>query len=122
MITPEVNGIYIVDVADIMRHRSTKHCVCVAVGAEKYITINTSSRPEQDELKINASDYAFLNGVDRFVFCAKPIARTQEKLIERAGTLSEADARAVYAKIEGSNKISPKEKEKMLPELWRTFK
>jgi len=122
MITPEIKGIYVVDVTGAVPYRATKHCVCVSVGHDKYITINTESRPEYGEVKINASEYAFLKGVDRHVLCARILTRKPEYLLARVGTLSDADTKNVYLKIQKSAKIHEDDKKAILDELWKTFK
>ena len=122
MITPEIKGIYVVDVTGAVPHRATKHCVCVSVGNGKYITINTESRPEYGEVKIKASEHAFLKGVDRYVLCARILTREPENLLAKVGTLSDADTKIVYLKIKESVKIHEDDKKAILPDLWKTFK
>ena len=125
MIEPVVKGVYVADISGdkkLGRHRSTKHCVCVSVGAGKYLLINTHHRDEYDDFQINAENYDFLNGVDRFLSCREPRVIQPEKLLERVGTLSDADTKILYAKIETSKKIRKFDKLDILPELWKTFR
>jgi len=125
MITPVVRGIYIADVkddTDIGRHRATKHCVCVSVGCGLYLLINTEHREKYDDFLLKASEYDFLNGVDRFLACHDPKVIKDEKLIRRVGTLSDVDAKTMYVKIRASTNIAPVEIKKVLAELWASFR
>jgi len=117
MTAPQTGGIYVLDVKGAMPHRTTKHCVCVAVGAGKYIAINSNSRPEYDELKINASDYDFLNGIDRFISCFRTVTRTPDKIISKVGTLSKDDTQKLIYIITKSKTILGDEQKLLLADL-----
>jgi len=125
MISPEVRGVYVADVGDdkkLGKHRATKHCVCVSVGGGQYLLINTRQNSEYDDFKILASNYDFLDGEDRWLGCVALIARRAEKLLRKVGELNDADTKTVYEKIRASQRISADEKNRVLPELWATFK
>ena len=61
-----------------------------------------------DDFKINASDYAFLAGIDRFVACADYIDRNPSQLKQQVGVLSVTDLETVVRKINIST-VFPKE-------------
>ena len=123
MILPKTKGIYVADVQEIMPHRKTKHCVCLAIGdCGRFVAINTDSRPEYGELKINASDYTFLKGVDRFILYEKIFTLAPNDLLKKVGELSDADVKTLYVKIEKNRKILVEDKEVILEELKKTFK
>jgi len=125
MTTPAIRGIYIADVKDqanIGKHRSTKHCVCVSVGCGLYLLINTEHREMYDDFPLKASDYDFLHGVDRFLACRDPKVIKDEKIIRRVGTLSDADAKTVYEKIRASDILQPTIIKQVLSELWASFR
>ena len=121
MILPSIRGVYLVNVKGMLKHRDKKHCVCVSVGHEKYLFINTEHRDTYDDFQINAADYDFLEGVDRFVSCFKPTDIPTSRLIQKVGQLNDADAKTVYVKIKESRQIHNKVKEAILAELWKTF-
>ena len=122
MTTPSARGIYIADVssyAGFGEHRKTKHCVCVAVSGGMYLFINTSHRDMYDDFKISASDYKFLNGVDRFLSCRSARALDARHIIREVGTLSVKDTETVIAKISASDTIPDGDREFILAELRR---
>jgi len=121
MITPRARGIYVVDVRGIVRHRDTKHCVCVSAGGGKYFLINTVHRPEYDDYRISAADYAFLNGKDRFVsysvaFALEPASR----IMREVGMLSQKDTLGLIALVEKSRRLQWDEKAAIVYELRST--
>jgi len=124
MMTPEVRGIYIVDVrddAELGKYRETKHGVCVSVGEGRYMLINTHRREEYKDFMLKASDYTFLKGVDRFLSCRNPRPYKPERLIKKVGVLSETDTRVAIQKIISSRFIEKTLKAKILDELSKTF-
>ena len=122
MISPSVRSVYLVNVAGLLKHRDTKYCVCVSVGAGKYLFINTEHREHYDDFQINAKNYDFLAGVDRFLSCIGPTKIPPSRLIQKVGHLNDMDAKTMYVKIEESDLISDDDKEIILPELWKTFR
>jgi len=122
MISPDIKGIYVADVSDTVPHRNTKHCVCVSVGRGKYLLINTHHRPMYEDFILKASNYGFLNGLDRFLSCSSSHPIKPEKLFEKVGELSDADTKIMYEKIQKSQKIQSDDKKAILSELEKTFK
>ena len=123
MITPLVRRIYIADMradADIGKHRGTKHCVCVSVSNGMYLLINTSHRDLYNDFQISASDYPFLNGVDRFLSCHKLRMINPRQLIREVGALSQKDTETVIMKITASKTISEGDKAIVMAELRRS--
>ena len=124
MIAPATRGIYIADVsgdAEVGKYRSKKHCVCVSVGEGWYLLINTHHRELYNDFMIKASEYGFLNGVDRFISCRIPRPITTGQLIKKVGTLSEADTRTMMEKVKASRFMRNAVKEKILKELLKTL-
>ena len=121
MIDPQTKGIYLADVRGIIRYRDTKHCVCVSAGNGIYYLVDTLHRAEYNDFQIKASNYAFLNGKDRYVSCV-PVAIPKSRLLCQVGVLSDTDTKTMYLKTEASHKIQRDEKKALLTELWKTFK
>ena len=117
MTTPLVRSVYKVDVSDIFQYRKEKHCVCVSVGWKRYLVINTKHYDMYDDFEIDASDYPFLKGRNRFVACRKLVERDSSKIKEEVGILSIADTVTAMKMIEKSDVISMVEKATVLAEL-----
>ncbi len=117
MTTPILLGVYVVDVKDMIRYRDTKYGVCVSVGTGRYLLINTQHRGEYDELMIRASEYEFLNGVDRYLSCRQLFAFHPKKLIAKVGDLSSDDAKKLIAQIGTSRTIAKGDKFRIISEL-----
>jgi len=118
MIAPKARGIYVIDVRGIVRHRDTKHCVCVSAGDGKYFLINTEHRPEYDDYRIGAADYPFLGGTDRFVACSVAFTIEPASRIRReVGILSRQDTVGLIALVEKSRKLQWDEKAAIVAEL-----
>ena len=100
-----------------MAHRNTKHCVCIAVSREKYFIINTSHREMYDDFKIKSSDYAFLEGIDRFVCCSRIYEFSSDRIIKKAGCLNFDDITKIVDKIQKSRVLDKIDKDSIIPEL-----
>jgi len=125
MTTPEIRGIYVFDVrgnAQLGMYRDTKHCVCVSIGEGQYLTINTRHNPGYNDFQIQAANYDFLNGEDRYLGCGKLFKLDADKILRKVGVLNDFDAKIVYEKIRVSTSISDEEIQKVLSELWASFR
>jgi hypothetical protein len=89
----------------------------VSVGTGKYLLINTEHRENYDDFRISASDYGFLNGVDRFLSCSRLFAFGPSKIKQKVGMLSEADTKTVIEKIGASGRIGAADKAVIRAEL-----
>ena len=119
--TPVIKGVYVVDVTGIFPHRKTKHCICVSVGKNKYLPINTTHRDEYNDFLINASDYKFLGGENRYVACSELMTLHPDKLIKKAGQLSDVDAKNILAKLEKAKTIPKNDQYQVIAELARAL-
>ena len=125
MTHPEIRGIYVLDVRGdkwLGKHRETKHCVCVSVGSGKYLAINTRHNPGYHDFMIHASNYAFLEGEDRFIGCGFLFTLDAAKILRKVGFLNDVDAKTVYDKIRASPNILPADKKVVHSELWESFR
>ena len=114
---PNLFDVVIMNVEGIISYRGTKYCVCVSVSENKYLFINSSSRRMYDDFQIEASDYPFLNDLNRFVACSRIYFIEPSRAIRTVGRLNFADAGKVVAKIKKSWTVLKKDKDSILPGL-----
>lgn len=116
----EIGNVFVVDVADVIEHRDRKHCICISVADNKYLVINTEHREIYDDFGIKASDYPFLQGVDRFVCCSQIFQFDGGKLLNGkmpVGQLKYTDMGKIISKIQTSEILDETERQSVLLEL-----
>jgi hypothetical protein len=116
----EIGDVFIIDVADKVSYRGTKHCICISVTNDKYLVIDTQHREIYDDFEIKAKDYPFLKKVNRFVCCSRIYHFDSSKLLNNkapVGRLKYADVVKIINKIQNSEVLDETEQASVLPEL-----
>jgi len=104
------------DVSEKLEHRTTKHCICISAGNDKYILINSEHREMYDDFKICASDYDFLKQ-DSYVGCSEIIVLEKELIIRKAGSMKYEDMLRILEKIRNPRHMSKQDREEVAIEL-----
>jgi len=94
-----LSDVFILDVSDIddvKEHRNTKHCLCVSLSGI-CLFINTEDREMYNGVKIEG--YEFLKGRPRYVGCSKFFRFSEDRIIERIGSLTYADMERIANKL-----------------------
>jgi inorganic pyrophosphatase/exopolyphosphatase len=96
-----------------------KFHICVCVSKDYFIVINTEDRHFFECVKLEAKDYKFLNGVDRFVECAKIFHQDVRTIMsgQKKGKILEKDLKNIVEKILKSARIPECQKKIVVPEL-----
>jgi hypothetical protein len=119
MITPEVRGVYLVNVSDKIKESPDKFCVCVSVGANQYFTINTRSNSIYNGVEIKACEEHFwLRGQNRFINYNDPICVEPERIRKRIGEIKKEDIHRVMNEfLKSPTTIKKKIKNLIIDEL-----
>ncbi|MCL2284293.1 MAG: hypothetical protein FWC26_13335 [Fibromonadales bacterium] len=112
-----ISDVLIINVSKKIPYRNTKHCVCISVAKGKCLFINTQNRKIYDEIKINSSDYEFLNGVDRYVACSQIFEFSEDEIVQRVGDIKYGDMLKIIENIRKAKEISKIERNSIISEL-----
>jgi hypothetical protein len=112
-----ISDVYIIDVKGDLEYRNRKHGVCVSVANGQYLFLNKSHRDMYNDFKIYASNYDFLESVDRFVACSTLHKFDQDRLIKKVGNLTRDDMLIILNKVKNYKRMDEAEKDKFIPEL-----
>jgi len=104
------------DVSKIMPERTTKYCVCVSAGNDRYFYINSEHREMYDDFKIKAADYDFLTH-DSYVGCHEAYLLRKELIIRKLGNLNYEDMLKVLDKIQNSRRMAKIERKNLILEF-----
>ena len=115
-ITPQISEVYIMNVSEKLEHRTTKHCICISAGNNKYVLINSEHREMYDDFKINVSDYDFLRQ-DSYVGCSEVVVLKKESIIRKVGSMKYNDMLKILEKIRGPKHISKPDRAEIVLEL-----
>lgn len=113
---PNISEVFIIDVSNILPHSTTKYCICVSAGSNRYFLINSEHREMYDDFEIKSSNYSFLKK-DSYVGCSETIVLKEEFIIKNVGRLKYDDMRKILEKIQKSKHIAKPEREDMALEL-----
>jgi len=104
-ITPQISEVYIMNVSEKLEYRTTKHCICISAGNNRYILINSEHREMYDDFKISVSDYDFLKR-DSYVGCSEFVVLGRESIIRRVGSMKYNDMLKILEKMREPKHIS----------------
>jgi len=96
---PAISDVYIINTADKIEHRKTKHCVCISVSKNKWLIIDTENRGYRNEMEIKSLDYDFLQGINRYVGCLFVYEFDESKVIKKVGSINHADMLGIVEKL-----------------------
>ncbi len=113
---PNISDVILMDVSKIMPERTTKYCVCISAGNDRYFYINSEHREMYDDFKIMASDYDFLKH-DSYVGCHEAYLLREELIIRKLGNLNYDDMLKILDKIQNSKRIAKAEKKALILEF-----
>lgn len=113
----EIGKVFIINTSKSLKHRSTKHCVCISLGGNKFLLINTHHREMYDDFEISATDYPFLKGNNRFISCSHIMNFDDNITIRSVGMLKYDDILKIKSKIENSTTLTRKDINEILLEL-----
>ena len=112
-----ISDVLIINVSKKIPYRNTKHCVCISVAKGKCLLINTENRQIYEEIKINSSDYEFLNGVDRYIACSQIFEFSEDDIIQRVGDIKYEDMLKIIENLRKTKEITPIERNFIVSEL-----
>lgn len=113
---PNISDVILMDVSKVMPERTTKYCVCVSAGNDRYFYINSEHRQIYDDFKIKASDYDFLTH-DSYVGCHEAYRLGKELIIRKLGNLNYDDMLKILDKIQKSKRIAKTERKALIFEV-----
>jgi len=113
---PNISDVILMDVSKIMPERTTKYCVCISAGNDRYFYINSEHREMYDDFKINASDYDFLK-YDSYVGCHEAYLLGKELIIRKLGNLNYDDMLKILDKVQNSKRIAKVEQKALILEF-----
>jgi len=99
VVMTNLSDVFILDVSDVenvKKHRNKKHCLCVSVSG-MCLFINTEDREMYNGVKIEG--YDFLKGQPRYVGCSKFFRFSEDRIIEKVGSLTYADMERIANKL-----------------------
>ncbi|MDR0572198.1 MAG: hypothetical protein LBG48_05080 [Rickettsiales bacterium] len=101
-----------------------KFHICVCVSKDYFIVINTENRRFFECVELEARDYKFLNGINRFVECAEIFHHDIQIIIsgQKKGKILEKDLKNIVNKIQKSARIPEYQKKIVIPELLKKIK
>lgn len=94
-----ISDVYIINTADKIEHRKTKHCVCISVSKNKWLIIDTENRGYRNEMEIKSSNYEFLQGINRYVGCLFVYEFDESKVIKKVGNINYTDMTGIVEKL-----------------------
>lgn len=90
-----------------------KFHICVCVAKNYFLVINTENRMFYDCIEIQAEDYYFLQGTNRFIECARIFKQDLDVVdnITKKGKILKKDLKRILDKIKNSPRIEGCQKE-----------
>jgi len=86
-----ISDVFKIKTGNSVEYRDMKWCVCVSVTKNNYLLINTHHRDMYEDFEIKASDYEFLDSIDRFVCYSTVWQFGLNELEAKVGNLSRDD-------------------------------